>query len=576
MAGSSGAISPGSAPTPPKVPSDEAVCGQAGDVERHLLGAPCLLHPRLGVAHGGLAEPEQGRRGAPRVRDHDALHGAVVLQGVPVHGVPDGVRLDAGQVRVLDVHHQAHAGLGSAAGMEKFASVPCGGGGMTMISPGLFSNNLVASKTHAFFFSIGIWRIQVALFCMCMGGIMYFLEYEPDTMAPFLRGLIRRFLASKISNPSPLPPNRNASYSYLQTLNALEQSRTQPGLYCSSLSRRSHCRISNVWSFLHNFIMIIWKNVMKITEQLSKTASNCYISFHSICVVVLTKVDLITIYRSESFPLWVTGWSVELMAYAFLVVSPPDMSQCFEEMAAAASNKTSSWRWRMSSSGPAIVMPCWSSMPQMTVSSPISREKSQDLDPNMRDEVIYSSPNFDPKVFLSWVHKDTSAADLEAGALTLKTDPKGRTQQKKLLVKENFDCFVSCKTTIDVTLKISGVANRAFEPLFERQAQAEKIRSVQGMLQRFRTLFNLPSAIRGNIRKGEYDLAVREYQKAKSIVFPSHLLTRKLSIPAGVLSPYRLLILICMACNCCTARYGWRSGSNCWYDQDPSTLIIDD
>jgi hypothetical protein len=65
------------------------------------------------------------------------------------------------------------------------------------------------------------------------------------------------------------------------------------------------------------------------------------------------------------------------------------------------------------------------------------------------DKVIYSSPNFDPKVFLSWVHKDTSAADLEAGALTLKTDLKGRTQQKKQLVKENFDCFVSCKTTID-------------------------------------------------------------------------------------------------------------------------------
>ncbi|GJN32347.1 hypothetical protein PR202_gb20850 [Eleusine coracana subsp. coracana] len=67
---------------------------------------------------------------------------------------------------------------------------------------------------------------EVALFCMCMGGIMYFLEYEPDTMAPFLRGLIKRFLASKISNPSP-PPNRNASY--LQTLNALEQSRPQSG-----------------------------------------------------------------------------------------------------------------------------------------------------------------------------------------------------------------------------------------------------------------------------------------------------------------------------------------------------------
>ncbi|VAH32334.1 unnamed protein product [Triticum turgidum subsp. durum] len=182
---------------------------------------------------------------------------------------------------------------------------------------------------------------------------------------------------------------------------------------------------------------------------------------------------------------------------------------------------------------------------EASMSSPVSREKSQGLDPSMREKVIYSSPHFDPKVFLSWVHKDTSAADLESGALTLKTDLKGRTQQKKQLVKENFDCFVSCKTTIDdiesklrqieddpegagtshlysVTQKISGVANRAFEPLFERQAQADKIRSVQGMLQRFRTLFNLPSAIRGNIRKGEYDLAVREYQKAKSIVLPSH------------------------------------------------------
>uniref|UniRef100_A0A0E0H0Q8 Exocyst complex component EXOC2/Sec5 N-terminal domain-containing protein n=1 Tax=Oryza nivara TaxID=4536 RepID=A0A0E0H0Q8_ORYNI len=186
-----------------------------------------------------------------------------------------------------------------------------------------------------------------------------------------------------------------------------------------------------------------------------------------------------------------------------------------------------------------------------SVSSPVSREKAQGLDPSMREKVIYSSPNFDPKVFLSWVHKDTSAADLESGALTLKTDLKGRTQQKKQLVKENFDCFVSCKTTIDdiesklrqieedpegagtahlysVTQKISG-------------AQAEKIRSVQGMLQRFRTLFNLPSAIRGNIRKGEYDLAVREYQKAKSIVLPSHvgILKRVLEEVEKVMQEFR-------------------------------------
>ncbi|XP_058187937.1 exocyst complex component SEC5A-like isoform X3 [Rhododendron vialii] len=177
-------------------------------------------------------------------------------------------------------------------------------------------------------------------------------------------------------------------------------------------------------------------------------------------------------------------------------------------------------------------------------SSPAKSDKDY-LDSNIREKLLYFSESFDAKLFLSRIHQETSGADLEAGGLALKTDLKGRTQQKKQLVKENFDCFVSCKTTIDdieSKLKrieedpegsgtshlfnciqgVSSQANRAFSPLFERQAQAEKIRSVQGMLQRFRTLFNLPSSIRGSISKGEYDLAVREYRKAKSIVLPSH------------------------------------------------------
>lgn len=49
------------------------------------------------------------------------------------------------------------------------------------------------------------------------------------------------------------------------------------------------------------------------------------------------------------------------------------------------------------------------------------------------------------------------------------------------------------------------------------------------MLQRFRTLFNLPSIIRNSISKGEYDLAVREYKKAKSIALPSHVCLNFLS-----------------------------------------------
>ncbi|PKU81904.1 hypothetical protein MA16_Dca003921 [Dendrobium catenatum] len=43
-------------------------------------------------------------------------------------------------------------------------------------------------------------------------------------MAPLLRGLIRRFLASRITNPSP-PSKRSASYSYLQTLGSIDNSK---------------------------------------------------------------------------------------------------------------------------------------------------------------------------------------------------------------------------------------------------------------------------------------------------------------------------------------------------------------
>ncbi|XLU61034.1 hypothetical protein S245_020243, partial [Arachis hypogaea] len=44
--------------------------------------------------------------------------------------------------------------------------------------------------------------------------------------------------------------------------------------------------------------------------------------------------------RSQFFPIQITGWPLDLMAYAYLAVSPPSMIARSEEMAAAASNKS--------------------------------------------------------------------------------------------------------------------------------------------------------------------------------------------------------------------------------------------
>lgn len=44
----------------------------------------------------------------------------------------------------------------------------------------------------------------------------------------------------------------------------------------------------------------------------------------------------------QRYPLQITGWPLEMMAYAYLAVSPPEMSRKYDELAAAASSKSKS------------------------------------------------------------------------------------------------------------------------------------------------------------------------------------------------------------------------------------------
>lgn len=64
------------------------------------------------MARRGLSEPEQGHRRPARVRDHYTVDRTVVVKrgadgGLPVNCVGAGVRLNAREVRVLDVDQEA-------------------------------------------------------------------------------------------------------------------------------------------------------------------------------------------------------------------------------------------------------------------------------------------------------------------------------------------------------------------------------------------------------------------------------------------------------------------------------------
>eukprot|EP00850_Spirogloea_muscicola_P013527 SM000092S24495 [mRNA] locus=s92:340613:348688:+ [translate_table: standard] len=156
------------------------------------------------------------------------------------------------------------------------------------------------------------------------------------------------------------------------------------------------------------------------------------------------------------------------------------------------------------------------------------------IDNVLKDKCTYYSENFDSKAYLATIHRETPAADLETGQLALKKDLHNRKEQLKRLVKENFDYIHKRMKEIEedkegagtiqlsaAIAEVDSVAKLAFGTLLERQEHADRIRSVQGLLQRFRTLFNLPSTIRSHIKRKEYDVAIREYKKAKSLVIPT-------------------------------------------------------
>ncbi|KAH0617961.1 hypothetical protein JD844_016772 [Phrynosoma platyrhinos] len=75
-----------------------------------------------------------------------------------------------------------------------------------------------------------------------------------------------------------------------------------------------------------------------------------------------------------------------------------------------------------------------------------------------------------------------------------------------------------------MTQKLENVLNRAsntadtlFQEVLGRKDKADSTRNALNVLQRFKFLFNLPLNIERNIQKGDYDVVINDYEKAKSL-----------------------------------------------------------
>ena len=69
--------------------------------------------------------------------------------------------------------------------------------------------------------------------------------------------------------------------------------------------------------------------------------------------------------------------------------------------------------------------------------------------PIPREKILPSEEGFDPETYLAVFHGESSAGQLAAGVRALERELGESTGQLKQLVKQNFERFISCKTTID-------------------------------------------------------------------------------------------------------------------------------
>ncbi|CAL8463713.1 g3247 [Coccomyxa elongata] len=168
---------------------------------------------------------------------------------------------------------------------------------------------------------------------------------------------------------------------------------------------------------------------------------------------------------------------------------------------------------------------------------------------SLRTRVMPTHEKFDSHLYLGTVHWETTLADLQAGRDNLQAELRERTGQLKALVKENFDHFISCKTTIDdihkrlrdaeaghaggnssyvstndvidTVREVQNVAGHAFAELVERAAACDRIRGVLALLKRYENLFRLPTRIRQASERGLYDQVINEYKKARALMADS-------------------------------------------------------
>lgn len=151
-----------------------------------------------------------------------------------------------------------------------------------------------------------------------------------------------------------------------------------------------------------------------------------------------------------------------------------------------------------------------------------------------------TSENFVASWFLLENHNGASFDDLKAGLSCLRRKVNTQKEGELSFLKANVGSVMDQLETLNAfahalqkdkeehgsnmteNMEVAIVQSKAeadtlFQEVLGRKDRADSTRNALSVLQRFKFLFNLPCTIERNIQKGDYDIVINDYARAKSL-----------------------------------------------------------
>ncbi|XP_035502995.2 exocyst complex component 2 isoform X1 [Scophthalmus maximus] len=153
----------------------------------------------------------------------------------------------------------------------------------------------------------------------------------------------------------------------------------------------------------------------------------------------------------------------------------------------------------------------------------------------------FTSESFSATWYLIENHSGSSFEHLKMAASNLKKQATKKNEGSLAYVKGGLSTFFEAQDALaaihqrlesdgtervegSMTQRLENILNRAsdtadtlFQEVLGRKDKADSTRNALNVLQRFKFLFNLPLNIERNIQKGDYDVVINDYEKAKSL-----------------------------------------------------------